>query len=170
MSNIKYVILGVLLLFLQLLISEYVNIWPMLYIAVFPLFLIHLPYNANNYFSLLLAFILGLLIDITSDGVLGLNAAACVAVAFFRQPLLHLILNKASFNNITDINEKSFGSSKFILLTIILYTIFFFFYIGLDSIGYFSFLYTLIRLFINVFINTAIVIILEKTLIRQLFN
>ena len=116
MNNLKYVILGVFLLLIQLLISGYINIWPMLYIAVFPLLVITLPYTCNHIVSILTAFCFGLLVDILSDGVLGLNAAAIVAIAYFRPLLFRVAVSKTTLENTIEITQRTIGTAQFLLV------------------------------------------------------
>lgn len=169
MNNIKYITLGVFLILIQILISGYINIWPMLYIAVFPFVLIIFPPQANKFIFLLMAFILGLAADFTSDGIPGLNAAATTAIAFFKEPVLRLLINRSSIENLSGITEYSIGFSKFALYVALLYLFFFIFYMGLDSFGYYSFGYTALRLIINVIANSFIAILFGKALAKQLF-
>ena len=96
--QLKYATLGALLIICQILLSEYVNIWPLLYIAIFPQFIILLPPAINKIAHLLVAFILGMAIDIFADGVLGLNAAALVAMAYVRPSFLKITLSKANLD------------------------------------------------------------------------
>ncbi len=170
MNNLKYVILGVFLLLIQLLISGYINIWPMLYIAVFPLLVITLPYTCNHIVSILTAFCFGLLVDILSDGVLGLNAAAIVAIAYFRPLLFRVAVSKTILENTIEITQRTIGTTQFLLVTALSYAIFFTIYIALDSWGYFSFIYTIARFLLNIIINTAVALLLWKSINSQIFR
>ncbi len=170
MNSIKHITSGILLLFMQLLVSGYINIWPMLYIAVFPLVLILLPYKTNSTPSMCIAFVLGLLVDILSDGILGLNATSAVALAYFRPVIFRLFVNKNTLENLVEINHGALGLSQFISITALSYATFFIFYITLDSWGYFSFIYTTIRFLINIVANTVIAFLLWKSLYTQIFR
>lgn len=170
MNNLKYVILGVFLLLIQLLISGYINIWPMLYIAVFPLLVITLPYTCNHIVSILVAFCFGLLIDILSDGVLGLNAASIVALAYFRPLLFRVAVSKTTLENTIEITQRTIGTTQFLLVTALSYALFFTIYIALDSWGYFSFIYTTARFLLNIIINTAVALLLWKSINSQIFR
>lgn len=170
MNNLKYVILGVFLLLIQLLISGYINIWPMLYIAVFPLLVITLPYTCNHIVSILTAFCFGLLVDILSDGVLGLNAAAIVAIAYFRPLFFKVAVSKTTLENTIEITQRTIGTTQFLLVTALSYAIFFTIYIALDSWGYFSFIYTIARFLLNIIINTAVALLLWKSINSQIFR
>ena len=169
MNHLKYIILGAFLVLIQILISGYINIWPMLYIAVFPFVIIILPQQINKFLLLPVAFLLGIAVDFISDGIPGLNAAALTALAFFKDPILKLLLSRTALENLSGVTEYTLGSSKFLLYTILMYSIFFLFYMGLDSFGYYSFGYTALRLIINVIANSFIAILFGKALAKQLF-
>lgn len=166
-KSIKYITLGVLIIFCQILISEYVNIWPTLYIVILPIFLISLPGNINIMAYMLLAFALGLGIDSLSDGVLGLNAAACVAMAYFRRPVINIILTKNSIENMDSVSSQEIGIKKFTIISIFLYSIFFFVYIGLDNFGSLPLMFTLLRFSLNIAVNVIFALIVEVTLISR---
>ncbi len=170
MNNIKFYILGVVVFIIQLLISEYVNIWPMLYIAVYPILLIITPYNTNRFLNLITAFLLGLLIDLTADGVLGLNAAAATAISFFKNPIMQLLFSKVSLEKISETPWQSVGEIKFAQLCGVCYAVFFIFYICLDGWACTSFAQALLRFLINVAANTIIAFILWKTLVIRMFR
>ncbi len=165
MNNIRHILIfGVFILLIQMLISGYVNIWPMLYIAVYPILLISMPYTINRYITLVAAFCIGFLIDIITDGVVGLNAAAFVAMGYFRPYILRLIVNKNTLENIGEITEYSIGLPKLALYTALCYCIFFAVYILMDSIGWSSPLNAIIRFMTNVIVNSTILILLWKTI------
>ncbi len=170
MNKLKYITSGIFLILIQLLISGYVNIWPMLYIAVFPLLIITLPYNGNGFASMITAFTVGLFIDVTSDGVLGLNAAAAVALAYFKGPLFRLAISRTTLENINEITQRTISAPQFFVVSAMCYAAFFIVYIALDSWGYFSFLYTAARLVVNVTANTIIAFLLWKTINNQIFR
>ena len=170
MNSFKYIFLGVILLLIQLLISGYVNIWPMLYIAVFPLLLITIPYNCNKTLAIVTAFAYGMIIDLLSDGVPGLNAAAAVALAYLRPLFFRLVIPKSTLENLTDVTTRHISFTQFLMITGLSYSIFFILYIILDAWGYFSFLYTFARFIINIIANTAIAFLLWKTLNSQIIR
>lgn len=168
MNNVvKYILTGVILLLIQLVTDEYINVFPLLHIAVFPLLIIILPDNIKPIALMVIAFLFGLIIDAISDGVIGLNAAALVGVAFFKQPLLYAMLNKSNLIDMVVISSKNIKTGLYICICGILYSIFFFIYIVLDGITSADILYSLIRFAVDVTINLLIVIFLEKMLSQQ---
>ncbi len=170
MNNIRFYILAAVIFVIQLLISEYINIWPMLYIAIYPVLLIIVPYNSNRYIALITAFAFGFFIDFTTGSILGLNAAAATALTFFRNPIMHLLFSKVSLEKIEQINKQSMSGIKFAQLCSICFFVFFLFYIYLDSWSYLSFFSSLLRFLINVATNTLIAFALWKTLIAKMLQ
>lgn len=167
MGNAKYILWGILIFLAQILISEYINIWPLLYLSVYPLILIILPIGINSVAYMLIAFVLGLGVDSLSDGIPGLNAAACVALAYCRKPVFNLILKRSVIENINEVTTKELQPKTFILLSAILYAIFFVVYISLDNFWSLPILLNLVRLLINIIVNVLCAYLIESTLISK---
>ena len=70
MESGKYIAAAIITLILQLLICEFVNIWPGVYITVLPLFIILLPLSLSVSWLMIAAFAMGLATDAFADGVL----------------------------------------------------------------------------------------------------
>lgn len=169
-DKLTYTTLGAGIILFQILLNSYVNLCPVIYIAVFPLFLFLLPYPIGPGPLMFIGFGAGLCADILSDGVPGLNAAAAVAVAYFRKPVLDAILSKGNLENLYSVNIKNIGLPIFSLLCLILYGVFFLFYIALDGFGSVTFLYSLIRFFLNLVINTLLALLIEKAFIGKIIK
>lgn len=167
MTSGKFLILTFIVLLIQLFVAEFINLSTLLYIVITPLPILMLPYNFNNSLIMVIAFAIGLLTDLSYDGVMGLNAAALVAVAFFRKPVVKLVVSKTTRENLTEINSHTLGRSSLTVILLLLYSLFFLFYIALDNVLYFSFVYTLARFIINVIVNTFIIMILEFAILRN---
>ena len=88
-SWLRYFFLFIVVVFLQVTIGNSIHLLgvaiPFLYIY----FIIRLPLSLSVNWTLTLAFILGLVIDIFSNTP-GMNALACTVVAFLRKPILNL--------------------------------------------------------------------------------
>ena len=89
-SDIFYL---VLLFLLQLVISDYVHLGPWVCLCILPLLLVHIPLSRSPHAAMLIAFALGLGLDILSDGVPGLNAFAAVLAVTPRKFFYRLIVN-----------------------------------------------------------------------------
>lgn len=169
--HLKYATLGVLLIICQILLSGYVNIWPVLYIAIFPQFLVLLPSSLNRSLYLVVAFILGLAIDIFADGVPGLNAAALVAMAYARPLVLKFVLTRGGLESTETLPllPRTVELPKLVLLNAIMLAIFFTVYVVLDSAGSFTFWYTILKIALCIIANSIIsticsIVLFEKFL------
>lgn len=169
--HLKYATLGFLLIICQILLSGYVNIWPVLYIAIFPQFLVLLPSSLNRSLYLVVAFILGLAIDIFADGVPGLNAAALVAMAYARPLVLKFVLTRGGLESTETLPllPRTVELPKLVLLNAIMLAIFFTVYVVLDSAGSFTFWYTILKIVLCIIANSIIsticsIVLFEKFL------
>jgi hypothetical protein len=122
----------------QVFISEYLNIWHLLYITFFTPFIISIPITINKYIYIIFGFIVGFLIDIFADGLLGLNAAALVAMTYSRGFILRLPLFRLNLDNIDNspILPRNLGILNYFILNAFLYIVFSFLY----NIGLFIFI------------------------------
>ncbi len=83
----------VLLFLLQLVISDYVHLGPWICLNLIPLLILLIPLSFRPHAVLLIAFGLGLGLDLLSDGVPGLNAFAAVLAAAPRKFFYRTMVN-----------------------------------------------------------------------------
>ncbi len=170
MANIwKYIVFGIIMLIAQILISDFVNIWPLLYITIFPLFVISIPLSVNRSLYMLIAFLYGLCIDIFADGVIGLNAAALVAMAYPRLFFAKLVLSKANVESLENqsLTSRLIELPKYSLIVLFEYSAFFLVYSILDSYGNVPLSFALIRFATCIIVNTILTIIIDLSLINK---
>lgn len=83
----------VLLFLVQLVISDYVHLGPWICLNLIPLLILLIPLSYRPHAVLLIAFGLGLGLDLLSDGVPGLNAFAAVLAAAPRKFFYRTMVN-----------------------------------------------------------------------------
>jgi len=136
---IKYSLLIILLVLLQVLIMNNVLFLGYINPLVYILFIFVFPIKENKNTLLLFSFFLGLLIDFFSNSG-GSNSAAIVLIAYIRLPILRLIQNNIEFDFLL------FTIKKLNLIQIIIYIfslvfihhliLFYFEYYTLKNFGY----------------------------------
>lgn len=149
------------LLIIQIVLSGYVNVGPYIYLCCIPLIVIYLPLYQQTSLSMLIAFGCGLIIDILCDGIVGLNAAAAVALAAVRRPLFAAFFTKDNLNRAVIPTIRESGVARhvnFILSSLLVY---FLVYICLDSVGMESLQTTLLRLLLSVAANLILVLAID---------
>ncbi len=166
-TYIRQIIIYAVVILLQVILNNYVNLGPLIYLCLIPLLIIYLPLDQKNYITLIIAFGLGLIIDILSDGVLGLNAGAATLVALVYKPIFYPIFQKNNYSKkyIPPIRES--GLWHHVLYLIIILAIYFFFYIAFDGLAKTTLLVSLIRYLVNIVVNLALAIIIDVTLFNR---
>lgn len=106
-DSIKYGLGLMLYLFFQVFLFNELELFNLAVPHVFLLFLLMLPFNITRPSLYLIAFGLGFLVDIFSDGaVTGLQAFSCVLVVGLRSGLAG-ILSSSNFRNLEDLDFKA---------------------------------------------------------------
>ena len=164
---LRQIIIYAVVIFLQIILNNYVNLGPMIYICLIPLLVIYLPLDQKNYLSLILAFGMGLIIDILSDGVLGLNAGAATLVALVYKPLFYPIFQKNTYSKkyIPPVRESGIWYHTLYLLIIL--AIYFLFYIAFDGLAETTLLVSLVRYLVNILVNLALALMIDVTLFNR---
>ncbi len=133
-----------ILVLLQVLIVKNINLGR--YFIFFPyiLFLLLLPFNTPKPLTLILAFILGLTIDMFYD-TQGMHAAACITMAFVRSFVLELFAPREGYDEqlkptITYMGVGWFSSYAIILILIHHFVLFY-----IEAFTFHEFFRTLLR-------------------------
>ena len=166
---LKFLLVGVIFIVMQIMLDEFVNNWYMIYLAIFPLFILTLPITMSVSSYMLISFIIGMGIDILSGGLLGINAASGVVIAFIRKPILKMIFPPALLESINIITLDSVKTKSFILLTFITNLIFFTVYLSLDTMWGIPIYLLFYWIIINVFINIIFSFFIELFFVNKLF-
>lgn len=93
-SPVKYIIVAVLLILAQGALDNYVNISIYLDIAMCLYLLLALPVRWGTVPTMLAGFVIGLLVDILGNGILGMSAAAMTAAGLCRRGIFNLTAPK----------------------------------------------------------------------------
>lgn len=168
MSDIikRNIIRFIILVLLQVLLLNNINLtsWqikPFIYI----LFIMLLPFDTPNWSILLLAFLLGFIIDLFSNS-LGIHAFATVFVAFIRPYILQVITSKTNYQNITSPHIAHLGFIWFLKYTLILVFVHHFVYYFMEAFSFKLVFDTLMRVGIGT-IYTSIIIFLSQLFISK---
>lgn len=145
----------------QVLVSSYIDFGPMVFIVLYPLFIIALPAGMSSVYVMLWAFAIGAGTDLLYNGMAGINSASAVMMAFLRQPVQTLIVRKGELDSQIRPGMYEMGFSRFLVYAVILLSIHHITYILAES---FSFAYlsgNLPRFLISLAINTTLLLLIE---------
>jgi len=166
-TYLRQIIIYAVVILLQVIIGNYVNLGPMIYICLIPLLVVYLPLDQKPYLSLIIAFGLGLIVDMLSDGVLGLNAGAATLISLVYRPIFYPVFKKNTYSKkyIPPISES--GIWHHVLYLLIIYAIYFLFYIAFDGLATSTLLVSLIRYFFNLAANLVAATLVDLTLFNR---
>ena len=97
-ENINHALLFIGLVMLQIIVMNNINFLGYINPFIYIFFLFLYPIKKNDWGILVLAFFLGLIIDMFADSG-GINAAATLFIAFIRLPVLESVLGKRELDH-----------------------------------------------------------------------
>lgn len=109
----KYLLSFVLLVILQITIFFHTSIFSVAFCYIYVSLVIFLPLSINRSWLMTIALLLGITIDIFYN-TLGINAFACVTLAFFRNKMFYLFLGSSDFDENSPISIANTNISVFI--------------------------------------------------------
>lgn len=118
-SNWKYLFAFMLLVLMQVLLFNNVRISGYINPQVYLFFILMLPVHIRGYVLLLLAFVLGLVVDAFTDS-LAIHAMATVFMAFCRPAVLNILAGKASLEGMEAPSFYGLGTISLFLYSFIL--------------------------------------------------
>lgn len=155
------------LILLQVLVFNQISILgfatPFLYIY----FLLKLPKERNEFYVIIMGFLLGFIIDIFLNTP-GINAAATTLVASLRQTMLRIIYPREQFENfMPSINTSAGPFIRFTLLMVLIHqtTIF-----GLEAFTLFNFNILLLRLASSVILTLVLLFAMDSFVYKKFVN
>lgn len=150
MNNAKYLIHALILLIIQLTILDNIQLHSYIYINIYMLAILILPYSYKKTSVLLIGFLLGLLIDLANN-TMGIHAAASTFIAYLRPRLLLLTSNREQITEVQGQKVSSF--SWFFKYTLILTFAFNVVLIMAEAFSFSNFGITLLRIFFSTLVS-----------------
>lgn len=134
-TNQNFGLSFILLIVIQLIISNYFDFSIYIVFTILPAIVLCLPLKIGTILSMAIAFVTGLAVDFLSDGLPGLNAVALVPVAWSRRSIIKLIVSKDIFVREEEISFSQNGYGRMSLATLVVLSIFLAVYIIADGAG-----------------------------------
>jgi rod shape-determining protein MreD len=158
-SVIKIIINFTVFVLLQVWVLNNVHLFrvvaPLLYVYV----IVKLPIQMTRTQNILIAFLLGLIIDVFSN-TLGLHAAACSLIGLLRNPLVESHVEKDMIEGTTP-SYNTFGTGAFMRYVFTLVLVHHVALFLIESITLFDPLFLLLRICASVLLTTLCIFVLE---------
>ncbi|MBQ0025184.1 MAG: hypothetical protein KBT00_05625 [Bacteroidales bacterium] len=163
-SRFAHILFVIILFLFQIVISDYLNLGLFVYLCLIPLIILSLPLQQRTSFLMLEAFLAGMLLDMASDGVPGINASAAVLIAFLRKPLYKFIARKDRQDRTEFATQDSIGISKYLALLTVMTALYLLVYNMVDCIGVRTMWFILLKTLCSTVTSTAVAFILSRAL------
>jgi len=155
---IKYIILFVILVLLQVLIFNKISFLGYAVPFVYIYFIMKLPVGYNRNLSTLLGFLLGLSIDIFCNTP-GINAAATTFIGFFCRPVQSLFFMVDDYNGQTPGLSLLGGSfMKFVVFITLIHHVIL---VSIESFSYFNIKLILLRISLSTILTIILIFAFE---------
>ena len=162
---IKYLLMFVILVLIQVMLLNQVQFSGYLNPYIYVLFVMLMPLNSPKYIQLIMAFILGLIIDIFSN-TLGIHSFATVLIAYLRPVIISSIsLRDENKNDYPGLKQNKFLWFLYyssIMVIIHHFTLFF-----LEIFSFHNFFLTLLRVFVSSFVTVFIIVLSQFLIFRE---
>lgn len=133
MRKSDFWIIYVLMLAIQLLLSNYIKITPFVMLSILPVMVLCIPTRVRPALTMIIAFLSALVVDLFAEGVLGLNCFALVAVAGLRNSVIRLIFGGDLFARKEDFSVRRNSFGKVALAIFIVQLVFVVLYVWADG-------------------------------------
>lgn len=128
-------ILYTLLVIGQVVLCNYAALGPYIMLSMLPAMVFCIPTTISTTLCLLIAFVSGLAVDWLSEGIIGLNAAAILPVAWLRSSIIRIFLGEDLITRGDRFSFRKNGITKISVAFFILLLIYLGIYIFLDGAG-----------------------------------
>lgn len=145
-----------ILIVAQLIISNYFNLSPYIMLTILPVMVLCLPTKIDTVISMFIAFATGLVIDLFSEGVIGINILALIPVAFCRKTIIRFIFGEEMISRNDSFSIKKNGLGKVIFAIVIPQSLFLFIYLIADGAAIRTFLFFMGRFFASLAAGTVV--------------
>lgn len=155
---IKYFILYIFLVLLQVLILDNISLQGYGVSFLYIYFIIKLPIATNRYLSLFLGFILGLTLDLFSNTP-GMNAAATTLVAFISSSVQNLFFQRDDYETYTPGLSLLGGNfMKYVIVCVFIHTSVLFL---IESASYFNLAILILKVLSSTLVTSLLIFAIE---------
>lgn len=164
MNKLADILFFVLVFLLQVILTDYLHLGPFVYLCLIPFLILHIPFSRRPHVVLLVAFGMGLALDLLSDGVAGLNAAAAVAAAASRQLLYRTLVNRDRQDQTEVPVPASLGLGKYLKYAIAVTAVYMAVYVLFDCLSFRPFGFVLLKFLASTLVSTGLGLLMTLSL------
>lgn len=170
MKGSESIIVFVLIFLIQVILNDSVTFGIYLYLVPICFTVLSRDVGTSSLNMLLTAFGTGILVDLLSNGVPGLNAAALTAMAAVRKPVLKQLFVLQGGERYRYPSVWNMGAGKYYIYLAGCCMVFFVFYVFLESVGVAGFWLDIQRIVAGTLVNAAVMVLISAAVhVRRTF-
>ncbi len=112
-NKISLFLLIAVMTIIQIIICDYIYTGPYIHLTLLPLIILSIPGEYGYPKLALISFTVGLVIDLVSDGILGLNSAAAVITATLVRPISYFTINRERSDKLERLTINDVGFFRY---------------------------------------------------------
>ncbi len=159
---VRSIIRFVVLILLQILVFRQINpsgsFFFYVSFIIYPLFILLLPFRTSPILLMLLAFVIGIIIDI-SYGSYGVHASAAVFIAFLRPTVLRVLEPRSGYNITQAPTKTHYGITWFISYSAVLMFAYLLWYFSVEAFTFVYFGQILLKTILSFLFSMLIIIV-----------
>ena len=144
-TNRNIALMYILLVVAQILVCNFINVGPYVFLTILPVMLLCLPLTIPPVPLMPIAAVSGLAVDWLAEGIVGLNVLAAVPVAFIRNTVVRLLLGKDHTERAEGFSFRKNGFPKISAAMLVCQAVFLAVYVVVDGAGTRPFLFLALR-------------------------
>jgi rod shape-determining protein MreD len=163
---IKNIFSFILLIFLQVFVFNKIQFNGFINPYFYIIFIILMPFETPGWLLLFSSFFLGLFVDIFTQ-TLGMHAAACTLMAFFRPAILKAFAPRDGYEPATLPRIHYYGFIWFLKYSIILVLVHHFILFYIEMFRFTDFFYTLFRVVLSALFSSFLIVVSQYFIFRR---
>ena len=164
MNRLADILFFLLVFLLQVILTDYLHLGPFVYLCLIPFLILNIPFSRRPQLVLVAAFGIGLSLDLVSDGVAGLNAAAAVAAAASRQLLYRTLVNSDRQDKTEVPYPAGIGMGKYLKYAVAVTAVYMAVYVLFDCVSFRPVGFMLLKFIASTVLSTGLGLLLTLPL------
>ena len=156
----------IVLVLVQVLVINNIQFSPLVNPFIYILFILLLPFETASWFLLVIAFILGMTIDVFTNTP-GLHASATLFMALFRPLVLRSIAPRDGYETGTFPRLSIYGFTWFLKYSLILVVLHHMFLFIVEAFGFNDFLSILSRILLSAVVSIFLIVLSQYVVYRD---
>ena len=160
-KRVKQFLIFIGFLLAQAFLSRFIDFGPILFIAIYPLFIVTLSSDTSIDKIMLWAFAIGICTDLLSGQIIGLNSGATLVMSIFQPRMLRMVYRRGDSDNHIRPGLRELGLAKFSGYMLPLLAIHHIFYFLIEEFGFRFFLENAPRMAVSFGANVLLIYLIE---------